>query len=414
MKSEPTVATVVIYPEEGTTHSPVSALAGYSHSLLGHLPPRERGRHIVLTNWKSDAGPRSYEERGMQVRECWRKGAFLYWRQILSALRREKGLRVVHLQHEFNQFGGFLSIPFIPIWLWVARVFLRLKVVITYHEVLSRSLMTRSFLRTICVPVPPLVAKLALSAYYWIVSTTAHRIIVQDEQFAAILRKEYVVRTRIEVVRIGVEPRVLSLSAREAKKSLDLPESKPVLLFFGTIDWRKGLDLLLDAMQLVEPDACALVIAGGPPFRIKDKPEFTAWFDAIGRRARALPHVILRGYVDDELVDAYFAGADLVVLPYIIPQRVSAVLNSSISLGLPFLCCRNFAAAVGELPQFDPSPAALADKIRWALAGNLDLLRSHTKTLQAADTWTTSAERVARIYTEFSGPPAAAADAPIS
>ena len=133
------VATIAIYPSRGHSHSSaddLSALAAYTHSLLAALPDGERRRHLVLTNIKNEA-PESFTENDIEVREVWNKGRLRLILQLLRAVRRTPSLKVVHLQHEFNQFGPPATIPLIPLLVWTLRFVLRKKIVITYHEVVG-------------------------------------------------------------------------------------------------------------------------------------------------------------------------------------------------------------------------------------------------------------------------------------
>jgi len=118
-----------------------------------------------------------------------------------------------------------------------------------------------------------------------------------------------------------------------ARARLNLPSEAKVLLFFGQIKAVKGLDLLLDAMTAVKdvhPDVL-LVIAGkmwGQEFAV-----YQAQIDRLGLAGRCVSHI---RYVADDEVAAYYAAADLVVLPY---RRIyqSGVILMAMSYGKPVL-----------------------------------------------------------------------------
>lgn len=103
------------------------------------------------------------------------------------------------------------------------------------------------------------------------------------------------------------------IERQAARRLLDLPVEGPIALFFGQLKRAKGLDLLLEGMARVVSDepSVRLVVAGRA---WKDDPErYRRLISTLGLSA----HVDLRhGYVPDALVPAYFAAADLVVLPY--------------------------------------------------------------------------------------------------
>jgi glycosyltransferase involved in cell wall biosynthesis len=94
-----------------------------------------------------------------------------------------------------------------------------------------------------------------------------------------------------------------------AKKSLQIPSDKKVLLFFGFIRDYKGLDLLIDAVAKLD-DSYVLVIAG-EVYGSFDK--YQKQIDALNINHRIIKHV---RYIDDAEVPLFFSAADVCVLPY--------------------------------------------------------------------------------------------------
>lgn len=80
---------------------------------------------------------------------------------------------------------------------------------------------------------------------------------------------------------------------------------EPSLLFFGRLSWYKGVDVLLDAMQLLwrrTPEARVVIATGG------ELPEHQVLAD---------PHILVRHpHVPEADVPALFGDARCVVLPY--------------------------------------------------------------------------------------------------
>src|SRR5262249_9022042 len=96
-----------------------------------------------------------------------------------------------------------------------------------------------------------------------------------------------------------VEPQMIDAVRR--KYSL----GRPYVLFVGTIEPRKNVDLLLDAFESLAPsirEHYHLVLAGP-----------AGW--ASGRTLRRLQHVRYLGYVPEELLPALTAGATAFVYP---------------------------------------------------------------------------------------------------
>lgn len=100
-----------------------------------------------------------------------------------------------------------------------------------------------------------------------------------------------------------------SISKEEARGALGLDPHKKTILFFGLIRPYKGLSELIAAFSLLD-DNYQLLIAG----EVYGTAEF--YIEALN----ALPNQnwkFVNRYLADTEVDAYFAAADIVVLPYL-------------------------------------------------------------------------------------------------
>ena len=116
----------------------------------------------------------------------------------------------------------------------------------------------------------------------------------------------------------------------QARRRLGLPLDSRVLLFFGVIEPRKGLDILIEAFTALAGahPRLRLVVAGAAPDGFDG---YAAQIDALGIRDRVLAHI---GYVPFEEISTYFSAADIVVLPY---RRIvqSGVLQLAYGFGRP-------------------------------------------------------------------------------
>jgi len=116
-----------------------------------------------------------------------------------------------------------------------------------------------------------------------------------------------VARDRARVVPLGVDGRFSPGSRDDAHAAVEhaFGLSRPYVLFVGSIEVRKGLELLLDTAELAYGRGLDFVVAGARGYGS----------ESIVGRAKASAHCRLLGYVtDDELVDLY-RGAEVVALP---------------------------------------------------------------------------------------------------
>jgi glycosyltransferase involved in cell wall biosynthesis len=99
------------------------------------------------------------------------------------------------------------------------------------------------------------------------------------------------------------------IDKKEAIQTLGLDFGKKTLLFFGLIRDYKGLDLLIDAMPLLD-DSYQLIIAGECYGSFE---KYQRQIDALSGENRIL---VLNRYIDNKEVPILFSVADLLVLPY--------------------------------------------------------------------------------------------------
>lgn len=157
-----------------------------------------------------------------------------------------------------------------------------------------------------------------------------------------------------------------ALSKVEARKHLNLPEQEPIILFFGFIRKYKGLDLLLEAMQLLKQKQSKLsnlklLIAG-------EFYEDRASYDELIQHLQIENNLILKtDFIADSEVKYYLSAADFVIQPYKNATQ-SGVTPLAYHFNKPMLVTN-----VGGLPDLvpnkkvgliaEPNAASIAEKI---------------------------------------------------
>jgi glycosyltransferase involved in cell wall biosynthesis len=214
-----------------------------------------------------------------------------------------------------------------------------------------------------------------------------------------------------EIIRVVPHGSYVNFSAsvpsqKSSRQRLDLPIEARILLFFGEIRPEKGLIHLIRAMKRVHarlPDA-RLVIAGRP--RHMDMSECL-----IEIRSAGLEDVVICRfeYIEDSLVEAYFAMADLVMLPYIAITQ-SGVLFEAMTGGCPVVATDTGAlgptvqeSGVGTVvPPGDVEAlanAAVEILENRALAAQMG--RNGRQAAEQSYSWSRCAKETAAIYGEL-------------
>jgi glycosyltransferase involved in cell wall biosynthesis len=229
----------------------------------------------------------------------------------------------------------------------------------------------------------------------------AHRVIADSETTARDLRERLgVPDAKLRVVPLGIEPRFLGphdpARIAEVRARHGLPER--YLASIGTIQPRKNLDVVLDAVELLSQrgrDLPKLVVAGR-----------TGWMsDEVVRRARSSPRVVHLGEVAEEDLPALYAGATLFVSPSSY-EGFGLAVAEAMAAGVAVIAGRGSASdeVVGD------AGVLVEPRDVEALAAAIDALSSddtRRRALAAAGrdriarfTWEETARRTREVYRE--------------
>jgi glycosyltransferase involved in cell wall biosynthesis len=187
--------------------------------------------------------------------------------------------------------------------------------------------------------------------------------ITMSEKVLADLRKINTHAPAVKVVHPLYDNFGPIISKEEARHKLGLEKDSKIILFFGFIRKYKGLDTLLDAMQILKsgPNSPLLLVAG--EFYEKRQP-YDKQIAALGIKE----NVILRTeFVADSEVKYYLCAADVVVQPYrsatqsgVTPLAYHFEVPMIVTNvgGLPSMVVENKTGLIAE-----PNAHSLADKI---------------------------------------------------
>ena len=202
-------------------------------------------------------------------------------------------------------------------------------------------------------------------------------IIVTAESLKKRMIKQFpgVAIDKVYVIRIGNIDALegnAGISSTLARRSLSLPESTPVILFFGIIRAYKGLEVLIQAFALLIeklPFAC-LIIAGEPI------ESFRRYQKEINRLNLSDRVKLVLNYIPQSEISAYFSAADLVAVPYH-DSYTSAIVPLAYSYDRPVVVSR--VGGLAEYVQEGESGYSFADGDFRDLSEKMYLILSDKK-----------------------------------
>lgn len=166
-------------------------------------------------------------------------------------------------------------------------------------------------------------------------------LVVHTHQSKIELVKDFRVKDeKISIIKHGMNNKVLTekLTQQEARTKLTIDMDRKVVLFFGNIDYYKGLDLLIESVEHINlplRNNLTLVIAGNSKSvtfikQINDQLEKSTF------KSHIITHI---RFIQDEEIEKYFMAADCIVLPYRNIYQ-SGVVFMAYNFGLPILATK--------------------------------------------------------------------------
>jgi glycosyltransferase involved in cell wall biosynthesis len=314
-----------------------SGLTDYAASFCREV---DRSRNVVLLTAGSIEPV--YRELGFPVETVFRRSRH-YPIDLLRFLRR-----VVELRPEVVLFQGPLKFAFLD---GLAVRYLRargIRVAVVVHDVVPHN--------------ERAVSTAALHFYY----RSFPQLVVHSDDAVPRLRAAGVRGETITVPhgRYDIFD-VDGLTRDDARAALGIEAAMTVALFFGNLEERKGLGVVIDAAERSR-DESLLFLAAGQDFLTPQAPRELR--DAVrgARDVRGLRVDV--GRVPHRDVQKYFRAADVVVLPYL-EGSTSGVLKLALAFGIPVVATdvgdirQELTAENGRLLVGTPTPGAILEAI---------------------------------------------------
>jgi glycosyltransferase involved in cell wall biosynthesis len=384
----------------------VSAIHPESHSTCYLL---EELQKLMRLDIIATRVPRGYRVSHKNVRECWERGG-PFVRKIMRAVL-DLRLTVLHVQHEFPLYGGVRGVLLFPFLLLLLRL-LRVKTLVSIHGIYPTSVISDGWCRTFGLRVFPLsrgIYRAAFAFFYKSTVRLADAVHVNSNAAKLDLVRDYAAEgRRVHVVPLGV-PAPAGDVAPPCRPWASLL-TDDVILAFGYILPRKGLEVLLDAYPEIKRRApgAKLCIAG------EDLPAHRAYADRLRAdiRERFAPEdVVVTGPVSHSEMLWLFGRCAIAVFPYATPAGSSGPLTLALQAACPVVATdfdvfREVVTQYGYGLLVEPGSASALAVACAEILGRPDLRRELCRRAALAAeamSWSRVAARMRSIYAALDG-----------
>jgi glycosyltransferase involved in cell wall biosynthesis len=348
-------------------------IGDFSASLANALA--EIGRDVVVvtsTGVNADSNPKV---RVLPAIDSWRPASV--WR--ILRLLHANGCEVLNLEYPTQRYGRLSAVDLIPA---LARLH-GLRAVTTIHEYGSYRAAGRWRVRTM-------------------VRASNAAIVTEADNLHALERAG--LKTKLHHVPLAptIEPVALAASERDALRAArGTPADSDVFAYFGLISPGKGLDTLLDALDMIPTEAPlrVWVLAG----REAVEPAYRAAFDQVAPQLERLERegrIYWSGDLSAADLSRHLSAADVAVLPYRDGASLRrTTLLAALAHGLPVISCGE-KAPCGGIELVPPGDArALAEAmLRLSADGTRRRQLADDALAAAADfRWPEVARRTAEV-----------------
>ncbi len=218
---------------------------------------------------------------------------------------------------------------------------------------------------------------------------------------------------RFHVIDNGVDPAMFDTSSHRSQVStirgrFGVPDDRFVVLYVGRISPEKGPDLIVRAMQQLDPEKFHLVISGEWPEGSPERSERVRYARSLRDMLQTVPHTITGGVPPAEVPDIYRLG-DLLLITSRFEEPFSMVAIEAMASGLPVMALRKGGMVEymvhnenALLLDADASVEAIASAVREASCSRDELVRISHHARHMVETrfgWEEVARQTESLYT---------------
>lgn len=337
-----------------TDQLPESGVAAYTAALVSALS--REAEVTVLAQATADASGIG----SAKVIPTWTPNHRLpmqVWR-AMARLRPD----VLHVQHEFNLYGGLLQGALLTAELMAMRRRGE-TIVTTIHGVVDPREVSTAFVQRNALPRSLRIVRVGFRAAYRALAASSDLLIVHHDHFREVLVESYrIPESKIRVIKPGA-----NLSNITAEHN---DERSNEVLTLGFLTGYKLPEVVVEVAESEALRGTTFRFCVGRNPRLKDH-AYLARYANLEARVKALgPRAEWSGYIPDEELDAAFSRAAVLVLPYTECVSASAVAAAAQRSHTTICYSRPLRPLFGPGPlEFELEGGALQQALLHALEG---------------------------------------------
>jgi glycosyltransferase involved in cell wall biosynthesis len=345
MERKQHIIVIASYPPKGEKHhNSIVGGASYTKNTLQSLDKmlnkhqKAHGYSITVLAEQLEGTIAQYEEDDIQVIRLWKRNSLSAFPRLLQEiLLHQRRANTILLEFELAMFGDQASLLLLPFFLFILRIFGK-EICCVCHQVIVDFNTVSGHINLQENGWEIRALNLAQKVFYRLLFHCVNKVIVFDDALKSRLQM-VVKRSDIHVIPHAVESFDIAVTKEQARKQLNIPQEKFVLLYFGFLAWYKGTDWLIRQLEIfpegIKRDLL-LIIAGGANPNHNNKRYYQKYTAAVEEACKNY-NVLLTGFVEERHIPLYFQAADLVIFPYRTFMSASGPLSFALSFEKPFL-----------------------------------------------------------------------------
>ncbi|MBI1863183.1 glycosyltransferase [Candidatus Microgenomates bacterium] len=335
LNEENSLLVITNYHDDTREIKHLDPVAIHAKRILTQL---SKSQKILVLAEKTGRKKTHVVNKQLTVLRIWEKKNPASFPIILSYVAKYNKIRMIHIQFDFNTFGGTIPSMFLPLLIAALKLMGKHVSIELHHVPFDITTIKRHHRNK--APIFLNAMNHALLYFYKALGVLCDKVIVFEEDLRERLMTA-IPEEKLIVLPMGVhEQQAQNKSA--AKRRLGLKSDQFVLMSFGFFDWHKGTDWIAKTIQELKIPKVNLLLVGGQNPSLKYTANYRQFYrDIMKLSMQAKKNIKVVGFVTDKHMSMYYSAADLIVFPYREFLSAPTAVTHALSFGKPIVFSNN-------------------------------------------------------------------------